>query len=123
LPVITQVEGRTRSAFVFKDGKRMWPRGWDARDMRAFVPSGNSRWCSSIMSTSNFATCPTARAARQTLAGLAAFAHARLHPSVEIILVPLDTMPRVPSGKFEQFLSLVPVDGAATSPPQSSPMS
>jgi glutathione S-transferase len=38
LPVIAQVEGRTRSAFVFRDGKRMWPRGWDGRDMRAFVP-------------------------------------------------------------------------------------
>jgi hypothetical protein len=57
------------------------------------------------------------------VAGLAAFAHARLHPSVEIILVPLDAMPRGPNGKFEQFLSLVPVDWAPTPTPQSSPMS
>jgi hypothetical protein len=40
-------------------------------------------------------------------AGLATFARERFHPSVEIVLVPLETMARGPSGKFEQFVSLV----------------
>ena len=38
--------------------------------------------------------------------------------SIEIILMPLEAMPRGPGGKFEQFFSLVPVDWAPTSPPQ-----
>ena len=38
LPVIERIEGRIRNAFTFRDGTRVWPRGWLAREMRAFVP-------------------------------------------------------------------------------------
>ena len=123
LPVIAQVEGRTRSAFVFRDGKRMWPRSWDARDMRAFVPFREFQMVQLDHERIEFRYVPDGSGRAPDLEGLAAFAHARLHPSVEIILVPLDALPRGPSGKFEQFLSLVPVDWAPTPTPQSSPMS
>jgi phenylacetate-CoA ligase len=119
LPVIAQVEGRTRSAFVFKDGKRMWPRGWDARDMRAFVPFREFQMVQLDHERIEFRYVPDGSGRAPDPVGLAAFAHERLHPSVEIILVPLDAMPRGPGGKFEQFLSHVPVDWAPapTSPP------
>jgi phenylacetate-CoA ligase len=123
LPVIAQVEGRTRSAFVFRDGKRMWPRSWDAFDMRAFVPFREFQMVQLDHERIEFRYVPDGSGRAPDLEGLAAFAHARLHPSVEIILVPLDALPRGPSGKFEQFLSLVPVDWAPTPTPQSSPMS
>jgi phenylacetate-CoA ligase len=119
LPVITQVEGRTRSAFIFRDGKRMWPRSWDAFDMRAFVPFREFQMVQLDHEHVEFRYVPDSSGRAPDLVGLAAFAHERLHPSVEIILVPLDTMPRGPGGKFEQFLSHLPVDWAPapTSPP------
>ena len=44
LPVIERIEGRIRNAFTFRDGTRVWPRGWLAREMRAFVPFASIRW-------------------------------------------------------------------------------
>jgi len=38
LPVIARVEGRSRNAFVFRDGSRMWPRTSIVRAMQPFVP-------------------------------------------------------------------------------------
>ena len=38
LPIIVRVLGRTRNAFMFRDGKRVWPRAVTVRPMHAFVP-------------------------------------------------------------------------------------
>src|SRR6202140_3260495 len=38
LPVIARGEGRSRNAFVFRDGSRMWPRTSMVRAMQPFVP-------------------------------------------------------------------------------------
>jgi phenylacetate-CoA ligase len=110
LPVIAQVEGRTRSAFVFEDGSRMWPRGWDVRQMRAFLPFREFQMVQLDHRRIELRYVPDGAGGVVDTAGLAAFARAQFHPSVEIVLVPLETMPRGPSGKFEQFVSLVPVD-------------
>ena len=45
--------------------------------------------------------------------GLNAYARRMMHPSVEITLAPMDALPRGPSGKFEDFISFVPVNAAA----------
>jgi phenylacetate-CoA ligase len=118
LPVIARVEGRTRSAFVFRDGSRMWPRLWNAREIRAFVPFREFQMVQLDHEHIELRYVPDGAGGAVDTAGLAAFARAKFHPSVEIVLVPLDTMPRGPCGKFEQFVSLVPVDW---SPPRASP--
>jgi hypothetical protein len=41
------------------------------------------------------------------LAGLDAYARRRIHPSAEVILVPLQAIPRGPGGKLESFVSMV----------------
>jgi phenylacetate-CoA ligase len=110
LPVIAQVEGRTRSAFVFKDGRRIWPRGWDVREMRAFVPFREFQMVQLDHKRIELRYVRDGSGRTPDTAGLAAFARGKFHPSVEIILVPLEALPRGPSGKFEQFVSLVPVD-------------
>jgi phenylacetate-CoA ligase len=112
LPVIAKVEGRTRSAFVFEDGRRMWPRGWDARDMGAFVAFNEFQMVQLDHHRIELRYVPDGSGRAPDTAGLAAFARERLHPSVEIILVPLEAVPRGPGGKFEQFVSFVSLDGA-----------
>jgi phenylacetate-CoA ligase len=122
LPVIAQIVGRTRNAFVFKDGKRMWPRGWDARSMLTFVPCNEFQMVQLDHEHIEFRYVPDGSGCAPDAAGLTAFAHEKMHPSVKIILVPLDAIPRGPGGKFEQFLSLVLVDWApapAAPPPVS----
>jgi phenylacetate-CoA ligase len=118
LPVIAQVEGRTRSAFVFEDGRRMWPRGWDAREMRALVPFREFQMVQLDHRRIELRYVPDDSGRAVDSAGLAAFARGKFHPSVEIIPVPLAAMPRGPSGKFEQFVSLVPLDGSQPRAPQ-----
>jgi phenylacetate-CoA ligase len=122
LPVIAQIVGRTRNAFVFKDGKRVWPRAWDARAMLTFVPCSEFQMVQLDHEKIEFRYVPDRSGRAPDAAGLSAFAHEKMHPSVEIILVPLETIPRGPGGKFEQFLSYVPVDWAplpTASPPVS----
>jgi phenylacetate-CoA ligase len=110
LPVIAQVEGRTRSAFVFRDGKRMWPRLWDARAIGAFVPFREFQMVQIDREHIEFRYVPDGSGRAVDTAGLAAFVREKIHPSVEMILLPLEHIPRAPGGKFEQFLSRVPVD-------------
>jgi phenylacetate-CoA ligase len=107
LPVIAQVEGRTRSAFVFRDGTRMWPRMWNAREVQAFVPFREFQMVQLDHDRIELRFVPDGSGREPDAAGLATFARERFHPSVEIVLVPLETMARGPSGKFEQFVSLV----------------
>jgi phenylacetate-CoA ligase len=116
LPVIAEVEGRTRSAFVFRDGSRMWPRLWDAREMRQFVPFREFQLVQLDHEHIELRYVPDGSDRAHDTAGLAAFVHARMHPSVSIDLVRLDAMPQGPSGKFEQFVSLVPVDWSPPRP-------
>jgi hypothetical protein len=41
------------------------------------------------------------------VAGLAAYIREKMHPSAEIVLLPLQAIPRGPGGKLESFVSLV----------------
>lgn len=107
LPVIAQVAGRTRSAFVFNNGKRVWPRLQEARDIGAFVSSREFQMVQLDHRRVELRYVPDGSGRPPDTAGLAAFAREKLHPSVEVILVPLETIPRGPGGKFEQFISLV----------------
>jgi phenylacetate-CoA ligase len=109
LPVIAEVQGRTRSAFVFRDGRRVWPRDKEAREMQAFVPSCQLQMVQLDCDRIELRYVPDGSGRALDIAGLAAFARGIFHPSVEIVLVPLDTMPRGPGGKFEQFVSQVSI--------------
>jgi phenylacetate-CoA ligase len=107
LPVIAQVEGRTRSVFVFRDGSRMWPRMWNALEIQTFVPFREFQMVQLDHDHIELRYVPDGSNRQPDVAGLATFARDRFHPSVEIVLVPVETMARGPSGKFEQFISLL----------------
>jgi phenylacetate-CoA ligase len=108
LPVIAQVEGRTRNAFVFRDGTRVWPRARMVRQMKAFVPFVQYQLVQLDHERIELRYVPDGSGSAPNLDGLAAFARNMLHASVTISITPMDALPRGANGKFEDILSLVP---------------
>jgi phenylacetate-CoA ligase len=113
LPVIEKIEGRIRNAFTFRDGTRVWPRGWLAREMRAFVPMRQYQMVQLDFERIELRYVPDGTGRAPDINGLNAYARKMMHPSVEIALAPMDVLPRGPSGKFEDFVSLVPPTSTA----------
>jgi phenylacetate-coenzyme A ligase PaaK-like adenylate-forming protein len=107
LPVIPQVLGRTRCAFVFADGTRIWPRGSDALAIRRFVPHREFQMVQVDQRRIEFRYVPDATGQSPDMAGLDAYMRQKFHPSAEAVLVPLQAIPRGPGGKLESFVSLV----------------
>ncbi len=110
LPVIAQVEGRTRHAFVFKDGTRIWPRIWFLREVREFVPSRELQLVQIDREKIEIRYVPDNNAGRQPDPhGLGEYVKSKFHPTAEAVLVPMDAIPRGSGGKFEPFISMVPI--------------
>ena len=107
LPVIARVEGRSRNAFVFRDGSRIWPRASMVRAMAPFVPFTRFQMVQLDFEKIEFRYLPDGSGRAPDVAGLNAHARAVLHPSVEIDPVEVDALPPGPSGKFEEFISRV----------------
>jgi phenylacetate-CoA ligase len=104
LPVLSQVLGRTRNAFVFRDGKRAWPRVWNATAMRAFVPCREFQVVQVDYERIEFRYVPDGDQPINA-EGLRAYARQNLHPSVETVAVKVDSLPRGPGGKLDPFVS------------------
>jgi phenylacetate-CoA ligase len=107
LPIIERIEGRVRHAFTFRDGAKIWPRGWLAREMRQFVPFRQYQFVQIDYETVELRYVPDGSDRPADLEGLAALAKQKMHPSVIMALKPMAQLPRGPSGKFEDFFSLV----------------
>ena len=105
LPVIAQVIGRTRNAFIFRDGKRMWPRAWDARAMRALVPCREFQIVQVDYEQIEFRYVPDSGGGAPDVAGLNVYAREHMHPSVTVTAVAMESIPRTGGGKHEPFIS------------------
>jgi phenylacetate-CoA ligase len=104
LPMIAQVEGRTRHAFVFNDGTRVWPRLWDFNigkfiSCRAFQLAQIDRCLIEFRYVLEGAT------AAPDEAGLRAYLRQKLHPTAEIQLVQMEKLPAGRGGKVDPFIS------------------
>lgn len=104
LPVLSQVLGRTRNAFVFRDGKRAWPRVWNATAMRAFVPCREFQVVQVDHERIEFRYVPDGEQPID-VEGLRAYAKQHLHPSVETVPIRVDSLVRGPGGKLDPFVS------------------
>jgi phenylacetate-CoA ligase len=104
LPVIAQVEGRTRYAFLFPDGTRVWPRLWDF-DVSGFVSCREFQLAQVDRQKVEFRYVPDDATRVPDAAGLADYVRRKLHPSAEIELVKMDRIPRGRGGKLEPFVS------------------
>jgi phenylacetate-CoA ligase len=107
LPVIAQVVGRTRNAFVFKDGKRVWLRIWDEQAMKACVPCREMQMVQVEHQRLELRYVPDGSGRPADRAGLDAYVRSRIHPNAEVILTPVEAIPRGPGGKFDPFISMV----------------
>ncbi|MGZ3409376.1 MAG: phenylacetate--CoA ligase family protein [Xanthobacteraceae bacterium] len=105
LPVISQVIGRTRNAFIFRDGKRTWPRSWDARAMRAMVPCREFQIVQVDYEKIEFHYVPDGDGGMPDVTGLTAYAREHMHPSVTVTAVAMASIPLAPGGKHEPFIS------------------
>jgi phenylacetate-CoA ligase len=106
LPVLSQVLGRTRHAFVFRDGKRVWPRVWNATAMQAFVPCREFQVVQVDFERIEFRYVADG-AGEVDIDGLRDYARQHLHPSVEIASVAVEKIPRGPGGKLDPFISKI----------------
>jgi phenylacetate-CoA ligase len=107
LPVLSQVLGRTRNAFVLKDGKRIWLRIWDEHALQACLPCRELQMVQLDYERFELRYVPDGTGRTADRVGLDACVRSRIHPSAEVILVPMDKIPRGPGGKFDPFVSLV----------------
>jgi phenylacetate-CoA ligase len=107
LPVIPQILGRTRNAFVFKDGKRVWLRAWDERAIQACVPCRELQMVQLDHERFELRYVPDGSDRAPDRAGLDAFVRDKIHPRAEVALMPMDTIPRGPGGKLDPFISMV----------------
>jgi hypothetical protein len=113
LPVIARVEGRSRNAFVFRDGSRMWPRTSMVRAMHPFVAFARFQMIQLDYERIEFRYLPDGSGRAPDVAGLNAHARGVFHASVELDPVEVDALIPGPSGKFEEFISKVPTAPAA----------
>jgi phenylacetate-CoA ligase len=105
LPVIARVEGRTRNAFLFRDGSRVWPRAATVWPMRAFVPFVRFQLVQLDYERIELRYIADASGRQPDIAALNAYARTTIHPSVEVIPTEVETLPLGPHGKFEEFVS------------------
>jgi phenylacetate-coenzyme A ligase PaaK-like adenylate-forming protein len=106
LPVIARVDGRTRHAFIFRDGSRVWPRLWTLQ-VENFVSCREFQLVQLDRERIEFRYVPDGSGRPPDHAGLGAYLREMLHPSVVVSIVAMDTIPRGRGGKFDPFLSRV----------------
>lgn len=111
LPLIAQIEGRTRAEFIFRDGTRMWPRLLHAEAIRAFVPFREFQMVQMDHDVIEFRYIAQPDAPSPDLAGLQRYGREKFHRSVDILAVSVEELPRSRSGKHEHFISLVAPSG------------
>lgn len=109
LPVLAQVEGRTRHAFVFEDGARVWPRPITF-DPSPYVGSRQYQMVQIDRRRIELRYVPDGTGRAPDLAGLGAYVREKIHPSANVVLVPMPAIPKGPGGKFTPFVSMVDPD-------------
>ena len=106
LPVFDRLLGRTRNIFRFADGTACWPVLL-GNEMSPFVASRQFQVVQRTRSDIEFRYVPAHTDQVNDLAGLTAYIRRRLHPSVNVTLTAMSCIERSPSGKYEDYLSLV----------------
>ena len=107
LPTLARIHGRTRNAFVFRDGTQIWPRAAMIEPMQAFVPFRRFQLIQLDHERIELKYITDGSSRPPDLPGLNAYARQILHPSVELSAVEVPFFATTPSGKFEEFISHV----------------
>jgi phenylacetate-CoA ligase len=109
MPIITRIVGRTRNAFIFRDGTRLWLRDAMVQPMHEFVPFRRYQLVQLDHERIEFRYIPDGSGRDPDLVGLNTYARTVLHPSVQMSIREMEAFARGPSGKVDEFISQVPV--------------
>jgi phenylacetate-CoA ligase len=107
LPVIERIEGRTRYAFVFKDGTRIWPRIHTLRDINEIVPNCECQVVQIAPERVEVRYVPDNSGRAPDLTALNEYVRRKFHTSVSASAVAMAAIPRGASGKLHPFVSMV----------------
>lgn len=106
LPRLAGIAGRSRNVFTFADGSQQSPWGWRS----AFVPLIAATQMQIVQTTIDkieirYVPAPGGAPVDPVLIEEAG--RRRIHPSVVVLAIAVDEIPRLPSGKIEDCISLV----------------
>lgn len=106
LPLFERILGRGRNIFKFEDGSRVWPVLL-SREVQPYVPHRQYQVVQVAENRIEYRYVPVSPDQSIDLPGLTALARERLHPSLTVTPVAVAEIERSPSGKFEDYVSLV----------------
>jgi hypothetical protein len=91
--------------FRFADGTMRWPRGLNV--LTRYIDFVQIRVIQRDLARVEVHYVPGDDPGRNDEAGAARFLRDILHPDIAVEFVPVAEIPRAPSGKFEDFVSLI----------------
>jgi phenylacetate-CoA ligase len=106
LPRIASIAGRQRSVFTFVDGSQRSPWGFRSAFLRA-IPARQMQIVQTALDTIEVRYVPKTGAAPPDPAQVQHVGREKLHSSVTVLLTAVADIPRLPSGKIEDCVSLV----------------
>lgn len=106
LPALRRIIGRYRNTFRLADGRIIYPLFSIAR-LRDFLPMVQFQVVQTSYGEIEVRYVPQPGAGPADTAGLEAYLRQELDPQFRVSAVAVDSIPRSPSGKFEDFLTLV----------------
>jgi phenylacetate-CoA ligase len=106
LPTLNRVFGRTRNLFRLPDGSRVWP-DTRARDMLRYIGFTQVQVVQTALESIEVRYVADSSGRTPDSAGLQDYFRSVLHPSLNVSAAPVAQIARSPSGKFDDYLSLV----------------
>ena len=106
LPTLNRVLGRTRNLFTLPDGSRVWP-DTRARDMLHYVGFVQVQVVQTAAEEIEVRYVADGSGRVPDNIGLQEYFRSVLHPSLSVTARAVEQIPRSPSGKFEDYISLV----------------
>ena len=108
LPVLGRVQGRVRNLVRTPDGRHYWPN--ELMGIRSVAAIIQAQFVQTALDTVEVrVVCSRALSATDIAEAVAKTRRSLGYP-FEVLVVPVDSIPRGPTGKFEEFLSLLGSD-------------
>jgi phenylacetate-CoA ligase len=107
LPTLKRVAGRYRNVYTRADGRVVYPTVAFGH-LRAHLSFAQAQLIQTDYGRLELRYVPADRARHADEAGIERYLQASVDADVRVDVVAVDSIPRHPSGKFEEFVSLVP---------------
>ncbi|CAN5161764.1 phenylacetate--CoA ligase family protein [soil metagenome] len=107
LPLFESILGRSRHIFRFIDGTSAFPH-LESGEVERFVPHRQFQVVQTALDRIEYRYVPVDPGQTNDIAGLTALVRELLHPSLTVEAVAVDAIPALPSGKREDYVSLLP---------------